>query len=236
MSFEDFKKFDTILFDLEGVIANSEILWDKEAKILLERRSHTYKREEIKHLLAGKSALDVAQDLIDMFELENITPKELYEERMDIMKELMATELEFIPGFEKFYSEIKGNYKIAIATSMSSPLLPIADEKLGLSELFQGQVYSIDMEGVPGKPSPNIYLLAARKLNSPIEKCFGIEDTPKGLESVNSAGIHSVGICTTFGKDKLQEANTLVENYKQLSLILTNNNPYYQNTTFKNPE
>ena len=108
---------DTIIFDNEGIVIDTEHIWDKEQEIFLGRRGICYRRSETKHLLGGRSIAEGAKILKKKFNLyEDDTV--LSNERFLIVKDLFNTEVKFIKGFMDFYERIRNNYKTCIDTSM----------------------------------------------------------------------------------------------------------------------
>jgi len=96
--------------------------------------------------------------------------------------------------------------------------LEIADQRLRLSELFNGNVFSVAEIGYVSKPNPDIFLYAARKLNSQPEHCLVIEDSPHGIEAAKRAGMRCIALTTTYTRDKLAQADLVVDSYSQIDL------------------
>lgn len=208
-----------ILFDAEGVVVDSEKIWDKGQELFLSKRGIEYNREQVKPLLTGQSMIDgvkVMQKLYGDKLQGNV--KELAQERIDIVKKLFKTDVDFIHGFQKFYSSVNGNYKTCIATAMNKELLKDVDAKLKLSSLFKEQVFNISDIGGKSKPDPAIFLYAAEKLNTKPEQCTVIEDAPHGIKAAKRAGMYCIGITTTYDKSKLSEADQIVDSFKEIKI------------------
>lgn len=145
-------------------------------------------------------------------------PDEQARERADIVRELFATEVGFIEGFEAFFCRVEKNFKTCVATAMDRDLLQLVDSHLGLSQLFSGHIYSVADVGFRSKPNPDVFLHAARKMNSVPECCMVIEDSPHGIEAARRAGMLSIGITTTYGRDKLLAADLVVDTFEEIDL------------------
>jgi beta-phosphoglucomutase-like phosphatase (HAD superfamily) len=139
-------------------------------------------------------------------------------ERGEIVEELFKDDVNFIPGFIDFYEKIKTDFKSAVATSLQRNFLEDGDKRLHLLKLFNGNVFSISDIGLISKPNPDIFLYAARKLNSPPENCLVIEDAPNGIESAKRAKMKCIAITTTFDRSKLTEADQIVNSYSEINL------------------
>jgi HAD superfamily hydrolase (TIGR01509 family) len=208
---------DTIIFDAEGVVFDSQTLWDQGQAEFLGRRKIPYNRETIKHLLTGRSLSEGARVMQEVYGFPG-DPEELAAERLEIMKKLFTASLTFIDGFVSFHRSVRENYKICLATSLATELLGIAESTLNLSSVFSGNIFSIKDVGGVGKPQPDIFLYAAEKLQSPAKTCLVIEDAPLGVEAAKRAGMQCVALTTTYGQDKLIQADLIVDSFAQIEL------------------
>jgi len=208
---------DTIIFDNEGVVIDTEPVWDKEQEIFLGRRGIDYKKDRIKHLLSGRSIIDGVKVLKQEY---NLTGDEmvLSNERYAIVKNLLKSDVSFIKGFMQFYELVKHKYKTCIATSMDEELLNIIDKKLLLSELFGGNIYILKYVRYKSKPYPDIFLYAANELKSNPYNCLVIEDSPNGIDAALKAGMKCIGLATTYSEEKLKNANCIVKSFSEISL------------------
>ncbi len=210
------KYFNTIIFDLDGVIINSEILWDRGSLEFLKRRGLEYDRARTKPLCTGKSLLEGTKIIQETYQLPGKT-EDLAQERKEIVTELYKNQLEFIPGFEDFARYLKTqNYKHAIATSCNSDLLQLADTKLGLSQLFHPHIYSIADVNHISKPDPAIFLFAAQKLGETPEHCVVIEDAPNGILAAKCAGMYCIALEGTYTPTLLRKADHIMKSFPEI--------------------
>jgi len=210
---------NTIIFDLEGVIIDSERIWDTVDRVFLREYHHEFNRERDKHLLAGRSFHEATDMLRWLYQIPKTTD-ELVTERIEIVKECFRTEIKEIPGFRDFYATIRGSHKTCVATAMHEELLKIANESVGLSELFGQNLFSVSMVNNVGKPEPDIFLYAGNKVNAKPEECVVIEDAPHGIEAARRAGMKSVGIATTFPRAMLSAATQVVNSFTEINFAL----------------
>jgi beta-phosphoglucomutase len=207
---------DTIIFDNEGVVVDTEPVWDRELEIFLGRRGIRYKKDSIKHLLSGRSIKDGVKILKQEYNLSG-DEMVLSDERFAIVKNLLNSDVRFIKGFMDFYELVKHKYKTCIATSMDEELLNILDKKLFLNELFGGNIYTLKHVGYKSKPYPDIFLYAAKQLNSGPINCLVIEDSPNGIEAALKAGMKCIGLATTYTDEKLKHANRIVKSFNDIN-------------------
>ncbi len=207
-----------IIFDLEGVIIDTEnTVWDQAATIFLVNHGKVYNREKTKHLLMGRNLQEGIAILKKQYGFSGDNQK-LVQERRAIVKRLFGQNVNFMPGFMNFYQSVVDKFSLAIATSLERPLLTLVDKRLNLSKLFGGHVYSIADVNYIGKPSPDVFLYAAKKLGVAPNECLVIEDSPNGIEAAKKAGMYSVGITNTVDAQKLQGADLVVNTYSDIKL------------------
>jgi HAD superfamily hydrolase (TIGR01549 family) len=193
-----------IIFDSEGIVINTENIWDLVQKELLERRGLLYDRNRIKSKLAGKSEKDSILTLINYYNLSEELDS-LVNERKEMFKERLESQLVFIKGFKTFYLKCCRNVPIALATSMKRNLLELVVKKLNLSDFFNYHIYSIDDVGIKSKPDPSIFLLAASNLGLLPSECIVIEDSPFGIIGAKNAGMLSIALTTTFSYEEIMD-------------------------------
>ena len=101
-----------ILFDADGVVIDTEGIWDKGTVIFLEKRGIQYDRKKVKSLLTGQSMKDGVKIMQNLYG-EKLTGNadDLANERIEIIQKLFRTKIKFIPGFLNFYQKTNENYK-----------------------------------------------------------------------------------------------------------------------------
>ncbi len=213
---------DTIIFDAEGVVIDTEAIWDKGQEIFLQRRGFVYDRERIKPLLTGRTLAEGVEIMKQAYSFEGDT-KTLAQERADIVRDLFIHETSFITGFLQFYESMRSRYKTCIATSMDRDLLKFVDQRLNLSALFENRIYTLDKVGYRSKPNPDIFLYAAQQLGSSPKNCVVIEDAPHGIDAAKSADMWCIAITTTYDQGKLAKADFVVSAYTNIDLEMVNN-------------
>jgi len=218
----ELKHIEGIIFDAEGVVVDTEILWDKSQDILLGRRGLIYDREYLKPRMAGQTLLEGAQLMVDYYNLQE-SASTIAKERKELINALFEQEIAFMPGFISFYNWLKNTeLKKGIATAMEKNLMVKVEKKLNLKDLFGDHIYFIEDVGNKSKPAPDVFLLAAEKMGVKACNCLVIEDAPHGVEAANSAGMISVGLTTTFDKELLNRAAFIAGNFPDILQFLSN--------------
>jgi beta-phosphoglucomutase-like phosphatase (HAD superfamily) len=207
-----------ILFDCDGVVLDSETIWDRCETELMHRRGIAFDVARTKPLITGLGEAASVRLLVEQYGLLE-DPAALARERREIISALFAAEVRFTAGFEEFFArQVQGRYRTCIATSMIEDLFAVADRRLGLSRLFEGRVYFPSHVGGRAKPEPDLFLYAAARLNAPPERCLVIEDSPRGLEAARRAGMPSIGLATTHEPDLLAAADRVVRSFAEIDL------------------
>lgn len=208
---------DTIIFDAEGVVIDTEDLWDQAQRELLDRRGIRYDRARLKPMLTGRSSLEGARVICDVLDLDE-DPEKLARERTEIMQGIVRGDIEFIEGFIPFFNDVRHRFKTCLATAMDPALLETADRTLGLSDLFDGHVVTLKDVGWVGKPAPDLFLEAARRVDAEPGECLVIEDAPHGIEAARRAGMRSVGLATTYLPEQLRGADQVCATFDEIDL------------------
>lgn len=205
-----------LIFDAEGVIIDTEPLWDRSQAVLLREYGMEYDRQEIKRLLAGNSFIDGTKILMKYCDATESFDFFL-NKRKEIIWGLFNERIKFVEGFESFYFIVKDKFNLCIATSLNRELLSLAIDKLKLRSYFDN-IFSIEDIKCPPKPDPSIFLYAADKLNCDVKDCIVIEDSPKGISAAKDAGMYCIGITTTFPKKEISRADLIVNSFYEIDI------------------
>ena len=181
----------TVIFDMDGVIIDSEPLWEKAERILLGRRGLDY-NPAYREKIVGLNQKDSGKLLKETFNLPE-TIEELLAERIEILLPLYEKELELVPGFITILKEIKeSGFLLALASSSPYRVINFVLDKFSLNQFFSVVVSGESVEF--GKPYPDIYLYTAKKLGVKTEECVVIEDSINGVKSAKSAGMMCIAV------------------------------------------
>ena len=208
---------EAILFDADGVVLDTEGIWDLEQTEFLRRRGVVYDRTRTKHLMTGRTLPEGVQILQHAYGFSGELDL-LAQERRDIFRSLCETEIAFMSGFSEFFGRLKDQYKTCVATSMDPEILPLIVEKMGLRDLFDDRIFSTtDVAGI-AKPNPDLFLYAACRLGCDPARCLVIEDAPHGIEAARRAGMRCVGLATTYGPERLAAADLVARSFDDIDL------------------
>lgn len=206
-----------IIFDAEGIVVDTEPVWDKAQERFLRERGAVYDRNDVKHLLTGRSSLEATSVLKSFYGLEGDAAS-LDEGRRALMREELALRVAFVPGFTSFFAAVKDVYETCVATAMDGDLLFIVDKKLGLSSIFENRIFTL--EDVNHRSKADLFAFAAERLGIEPAEVAVIEDSPFGIDAAKRAGMTAFGMTTTHPAEQLIGADLVVASYDELASAL----------------
>jgi HAD superfamily hydrolase (TIGR01509 family) len=176
---------DAVVFDLDGVLVDSEQTWDEVRRAVVAEHGGTWTAEATR-AQQGMSTPEWARFLVEKLGAE-LTPERIAEVVISQMVKRYAEGPPMIPGAAETVRRVASKYPVAIASS-SPPVLIKAF--LDASELTGLVNVALSSEQVAaGKPAPDVYIEAARRLGFEATVCGAVEDTTNGLRSALAAGM-----------------------------------------------
>jgi HAD superfamily hydrolase (TIGR01509 family) len=181
----------TVIFDLDGVLADSEAWWSEIDAKLLAQYGVTY-RGEYHQNVVGVSYRLAVEFYKKTFGL-SVPAEKMMRRRGEIATEFFANRVGLFPNVKKVLEELhQMKLHLAVATSsVSASARPFLDRHQ-LTGFFDVIVTGEEVER--GKPAPDIYLCAAQKLGIPAEACLVVEDALPGVAAAKAANMHVAAI------------------------------------------
>jgi len=180
-----------VIFDMDGVMIDSEPLWEKTERILLAKRNIDYS-PEYRDMIVGLNQKDSGRLLKDTFSLPE-SVDEIISERVDILTAIYEKELELVSALSPLLEALKQkSYMLAVASSSPLRVINFVLDMFSLHGYFDAVVSGECTEN--GKPHPDIYLHTAERLQVNPAECVAIEDSINGVRSATSAGMYCIAI------------------------------------------
>lgn len=180
-------KVKAVIFDMDGVIIDSEPFWQQAQITALAACQVQATVAQCEALTKGKRLDDIARLWCQYFNLPT-RPGQLEQAILHHVTTLIAANGRPLPGVEATLRALQQrNYRIALATSSSHQVIDAVFDKLQLRHYFE-VVSSADDEP-RGKPDPAVYLSTARKLSLPAAECLVVEDSLNGFRAAQAAGM-----------------------------------------------
>jgi len=213
--------FKAVIFDMNGVIVNDERIHQESWRQLCNKYGLHLTEDEFKNQIFGRTEKDTLKYIFD----RELTEKELADysdERVKIAISIFQPQMALADGLLALLYELDNSQlPTAIATSSRQQYTDFILDNLKIRHFFQEIVTAEDI--THGKPSPEIYFLAAKRLDIDPKFCVVFEDTLSGIKSVQSAGMKVVAITTTHTKSELISADNVVNSFTEVSVQFLQN-------------
>lgn len=207
---------DAIIFDLDGVLLDSERVWDEVRESLVRERGGRW-HDRAQRDMMGMSSPEWSRYMHDVLELDE-SPAEIDAEVVRRMEERYRASLPAVAGAAEAVERIAAGFPLGLASSSNRPLIELALELLGVRGLFRATVSSEEV--ARGKPAPDVYLEAARRLEVDPERAAAVEDSHNGILSAKAAGLRVIAVPNAqFPPDggALAEADAVLRSLDELT-------------------
>lgn len=181
---------EAVVFDLDGVLLASEEVWDAVRERYVRERGGRYD-EQVQRSMMGMSAPEWSRFLHDEAGVPD-DADEINSEVVRRMLEAYRSELPLLPGAVVAVRRTAAAFPLALASSSNRAVFEGVLELAGIAACFRVTVSSEEVEH--GKPAPDVYLEAARRLGVEPERCAAVEDSHAGIRSAKAAGMRVVAI------------------------------------------
>jgi HAD superfamily hydrolase (TIGR01509 family) len=184
------KVIEAVVFDLDGVLIDSEHVWDEvREQLARERGGRWHKRAQAD--MMGMSSTEWSRYMHNVIGLSD-SPEEINAEVVLRMLEQYAVHLPLIEGAGEAVERLAGSFRLALASSSNRPLIDAVLARAGLTDLFEATVSSEEV--LRGKPAPDVFLEAARRLDVAPALCAAVEDSENGIRAAHAAGMRVIVI------------------------------------------
>ena len=205
-----------VVFDLDGVLVDSESLWDDARRDLAAAAGRPWP-DDATHAMLGMSTGEWSAYLTDTVGVPG-PPERVAQAVIDRMAAGYRERLPLLPGAVEAVRRLGSAFPLGLASSSPRRLIDAVLAAAGLTELFRATVSTEEVAA--GKPSPLVYEEAARRLGVPPERAVAIEDSSNGLRSAARAGLGVVAVPNeTFppAEDALALATAVVRSLDEVT-------------------
>jgi HAD superfamily hydrolase (TIGR01509 family) len=215
---------EAVVFDLDGVLVDSEQVWDEVRRELAEERGGRWSETASRDMM-GMSSPEWSSYMHDVVGLPE-PPAEISAEVVRQLERRYREELPLLDGAAEAVERLGAHWPLALASSSNRELIDLVLEVSGLARSFRATVSSEEV--ARGKPAPDVYLEAARRLSIPAERCAAVEDSENGIRSAKAAGMRVLAVPNPHyppAEDALAIADVLLDSLAQLTPNLVDPGP-----------
>jgi HAD superfamily hydrolase (TIGR01509 family) len=196
-----------LLFDLDGTLIDSMPHHQNAWTAWYARRGLAMNAGEFFASTAGRSNDEIVADLFPTHSADERAA--MADEKEAIYREFAAVSLALIGGAQAFVEAARaGGLRLAVCTASTLPNMALAFDRHGIDGWVETIVSPAD--GLRGKPHPDIFLEAARRLGIPPADCVVFEDAPLGVEGARRAGMKAVALTTTLPAEAFAEFDNII--------------------------
>ena len=181
-------KIKAVIFDMDGVLVDSEVYWDKSRVEFAQDRGKVW-TDEFQRLAMGQSTIGWAQVMKDKLSLDETIDEIIIEMKQRVIahyEKRMPTR----PGAIESVKHMKEHFRVGLASGSPTEIIKAVLRITGLDQIFEVMIYG---DNIPnGKPAPDIYQEAMKQLGVTPDVTVGIEDSSNGIRSLKNAGMFAV--------------------------------------------
>ena len=204
-----------VVFDMDGVLLASEEVWDAVRETYVRERGGRYD-EEIQRAMMGMSSTEWSRYLHETAGV----PDEPAAINAEVVRRMLASYREHLPlieGAADAVHRLAANYPLGLASSSNREIIDTVLDVAGLAACFTATVSSEEV--AHGKPEPDVYLEAARRLAVEPTQCAAVEDSHGGIRSAKAAGMRVIAIPNPSyppDEESLAQADTILSSISEL--------------------
>ena len=181
---------EAVVFDLDGVLIDSEQVWDAAREQLVRERGGRWHARAQRDMM-GMSSPEWSAYMHDELGLPE-PPEEINDEVVQRMSDLYRERLPLLPGAREAVERLAARWPLGLGSSSNRPIIELVLDLAGLGDYFPVSVSSEEVGR--GKPAPDVYLEAARRLGVEPDRCAAVEDSHNGIRSAHAAEMRVLAI------------------------------------------
>jgi HAD superfamily hydrolase (TIGR01509 family) len=181
---------EAVVFDLDGVLLDSEQVWDEARRDLVRATGGRWIDEATADMM-GMSAPEWSRYVAERLEVP-LAPADIDREVVARVVARYERDLPALPGAREAVRRMAAAFPLGLATSSNRVVVDAVLDALGVAGEFRATVSSEEVGR--GKPAPDVYVEAARRLGHDPRACAAVEDSSNGLRSADAAGLTVVAV------------------------------------------
>jgi HAD superfamily hydrolase (TIGR01509 family) len=183
-------RIDAVVFDLDGILVQSEELWDAARRELAEEHGIAWP-DGATEAMMGMSSKEWSKYVHEEVGVPD-PPEDVNRKVLAWVEKRYRDDLPWIPGAREAVKRMAARFPLGLATSSNREIIDIVVEEGGFGELIRTTVSSEEVER--GKPAPDVYLEATKRMGVDPRRVAAIEDSTNGLLAAHNAGMRVIAI------------------------------------------
>lgn len=203
--------YRAVVFDMDGLLLDTEVLWHRAEEELFRRHGATFTLED-KLQVIGTSFEHTARFFAKRLGQPKRGPA-LVKELQELMRAEVRREVAARPGALELVERLRGQVPLGLASNSPRFLVDDALRTAGLSDAFDAIVTADDVE--QGKPAPDLYLLVCQRLGTAPGETLALEDSPAGVAAAKAAGLDCIAV-PQYAETDVSAADRIIDSLEEL--------------------
>jgi HAD superfamily hydrolase (TIGR01509 family) len=179
-----------VVFDLDGVLVESEQVWDAAREELVRKRGGTWNDDATTDMM-GMSSKEWSSYMHDRLGVP-MSPEDINDDVVRRVASAYEEHLPLLPHAVVTVRELAARWPLGVASSSNRPIIELVLERSGVRDCFAAVVSSEEVAN--GKPAPDVYLAVARELDVDAADCVAIEDSTNGIKAAVAAAMRTIAV------------------------------------------
>ncbi|MFG0327616.1 MAG: HAD family hydrolase [Phycisphaerales bacterium JB037] len=197
-----------VIFDVDGVLVDSYEAHFQSWLTLAEEAGFSFTREQFAATF-GRTSRDIIQHFWGEVAEARVGPMD--DRKEALFRDIVRGDFPAMPGADALIAALHdAGLQLAVGSSGPPENVALVLESLEYGSLIDARVTGMDVS--QGKPDPEVFQIAAKRLGCEVGECVVVEDAPAGIEAAHRAGMAAIGLCSTGRtRDELRDADLVVE-------------------------
>jgi len=204
-----------VIFDMDGVLADTGPIHYESWVKMANEIGKTFKKSFFEATF-GQQSVPITRQLVGRNVDQNLVEKwaQLKEQ---YYREMLKDKIKPLPGVIELIEDLKSiNFKLAVGSSGPPENVELLLTSLKIEHFFDTIITAAEVQN--GKPSPEVFIIAAQKINVKPQNCLVIEDAPVGIEAAKRANMKCIALTTTHEIVDLRIADMIVQDLTYVSV------------------
>ena len=205
-------RYRAVVFDLDGLLLDTEVLWQRAEEELFAAHGAVFSHED-KMQVIGTSFEHTAEFFAERLGEPPQRGAELVEEMIEMMHAALQRDVAGRPGALELVARLRGRVRLGLASNSPRQLVDAALRTAGLVDVFDTIVTSDDV--AHAKPAPDMYLLACARLGVPPADALALEDSASGVAAAKAAGLTCIAV-PQYAETDVSAADRIIDSLEEL--------------------